>query len=424
MLIRARSLGAVQAAVERLPLWHRIALALLALASLNLLGAFVTILVEPPGPTRFVAGCSTLVLLSVWIWHSWATRRSQGRFVPLEAALLGIYLLTGPSNGFDLSVMYPLLIVRSYQDRSTRGAAVRAPLYAVAFALANIVLGRTGTSELMFLLIHAVGLMIIAAIFRRVSQWVESDERTAQLQGESIRALERNAELKDAFLTAVSHELRTPLTMVRGGSELLKLRQTEMDDDQRGLILDRIAANADRLEQLLADLLDIDRLTRGVIQPERRLVDLPSVVAAAVESAELGGSVRVTSSEPFALRLDVGMTQRIVENLVVNAWKYSPPGAPVDVTVTETETHGLLIVADRGAGVPDADKDQIFQPFHRLDHTDPQPGIGLGLALVRRFARLQGGDVSVADREGGGSVFTVTFPKRHTATIDGEPRAS
>lgn len=414
--MNVRWLLAIQTGVERLPLWHRIALALLALASLNVVGGFVMLLVERPGIVRVVAGCFALALLSVGIWYAWATRRTDGRFVAVEAALLAMYLVTGPPNGFDLSVMYPLLIVRSYQDRSTRGGALRAPLYALALAAANVVLGRTSTRELMFLAIHAVGLMILAAIFRRVSIWVESDERTAQLQSESIRALEKNAELKNAFLTAVSHELRTPLTMVKGGTQLLRVRHSELDDNQRQILLERVAANADRLDQLLGDLLDIDRLTRGVILPEWRHVDLTSVVSMAIERTEMAAAVRFTSPRPVAVSVDVAMTERIVENLVANAFKYSPPGTAVDVTVTETATDALLIVEDRGTGVPDADKELIFQPFHRLDHTDPQPGVGVGLSLVQRFAELQGGHVHVGNREGGGSAFTVTIPKQATSS--------
>lgn len=214
-------------------------------------------------------------------------------------------------------------------------------------------------------------------------------------------------EMKTAFLSAVSHELRTPLAVVMGTATTLRHRRAQLRPDQTELLTERLEAHANRLDKLLTDLLDIDRLARGVVEPRRREVDVSLMASRLVDALEV-------STHPVKLYgtgvrgfVDGPQLERIIENLVRNAVKYTPAGTPIEISLQRLPEGVRVLVEDRGPGVPDAAKNSILEPFVRLDADHPSPGTGIGLSLVRRFAQLHGGDIEVSDRPGGGATFSV-----------------
>ena len=257
----------------------------------------------------------------------------------------------------------------------------------------------------------APGLHVLTA--RDVTDRVRAEQRlrtALRAEQQVAEELRRLADLKNGFLQAVSHELRTPLTAVLGFSVLLRERR-ELLADRGDELLERLEANARRLDRMLADLLDVDRLTRGIIEPHRTTTNLVALVRRTVD--DLGPSrdrVRVHGAGVVG-QLDPARVERIVENLVANAIKHSDGESPVDVSCRRTPDGCEVAVADRGPGIPDDLKQAVFEPFRQGDTPASRVGgAGIGLTVVATFAALHGGTVRVEDRPGGGAVFVVTLP--------------
>ena len=216
--------------------------------------------------------------------------------------------------------------------------------------------------------------------------------------------------MKDAFLTALSHELRTPLTAVIGMGQTLTRQFDRLDDDQRREMLSHITNNAEKLERLLTDLLDLDRLARGVLEPRREPTDLGELVQRVLAEIPTGERTVRVEADGVSARVDGPKVERIVENLIVNALRHTEAPAPVWVRAQRSAGGVVLTVEDAGGGVPDELKDAIFEPFSQGPVPRHHPGTGVGLALVQQFARLHDGRAWVEDRDGGGACFRVYLP--------------
>ncbi|MFL5796650.1 MAG: PAS domain S-box protein [Actinomycetota bacterium] len=229
--------------------------------------------------------------------------------------------------------------------------------------------------------------------------------------------------MKNAFVSAVSHDLRTPLTTVLGSALTLeRLRPTLSVDDQDHLIR-AISSNAQRLQRMLTDLLDLDRLTRGALEPVRSPTDLPALVRRVVEdSGILEDHVVHLDVDPMVLQLDSPKVERIVDNLLMNARRHTLPGTDVWVAAHPVEEGVLLLVEDAGPGVPAESRGVIFEPFHQVGQPDPNSsGVGIGLSLVTKFAELHGGRAWVEHRQGGGASFRVFLPTADRSEAPAQP---
>jgi PAS domain S-box-containing protein len=226
---------------------------------------------------------------------------------------------------------------------------------------------------------------------------------------EHLRAVD---EMKTTFLQAVSHDLRTPLTTVLGIALTLERRAGGLPADDIADLLQRLSASARKLDGLLADLLDLDRLARGTLSPRRQLIDIGALTRRVVEEVGVAAEHPVVVDAPaLQVAVDAPKVERIVENLVVNAARHTAAGTTIWVGVQPYDGGVLLVVEDEGPGVPAELGEQIFQPFHKgRNVADHAPGSGIGLALVARFASLHGGRAWVQDRPGGGASFRVFLP--------------
>ena len=230
---------------------------------------------------------------------------------------------------------------------------------------------------------------------------------------------DRLDDLKDNLLTAVSHELRTPLTAIVGFSSTLERFGVQMSEDEVVDVYARLSNNARKLQRLVIDLLDLDRLARGLVEPKRERTDLAELVTEVARESEqiTGRHIRVAADDVVAA-VDGPKVERIVENLCINAARHTPEGTPVWVRVRALDDGCLIIVDDAGPGVPDELKERIFEPFKQGPTISPQsPGVGIGLSLVARFAALHGGRAWVEDRPGGGASFRV-FLKDPRSMVD------
>jgi two-component system OmpR family sensor kinase len=223
------------------------------------------------------------------------------------------------------------------------------------------------------------------------------------------------------FLADASHELRTPLTSIRGYAEIFERGARDRPEDL-ATSMRHIHAEANRMSVLVDDLLLLARLDR-----ERPLaheqVELTGVVAAAVDAARVKAPDRVVTFAPAApvvVTGDASRLRQVVDNLMANAINHTPEATPIAVDVTTDGTTALLTVADRGPGIDPADRDHIFEPFHRADPSRARAtgGVGLGLAIVSAIATAHGGTVGVDSEPGAGATFWVRLP---LAPIDVPP---
>jgi signal transduction histidine kinase len=229
-----------------------------------------------------------------------------------------------------------------------------------------------------------------------------------------VDVTERNRldEMKDNLLTAVSHELRTPLSAVVGFASTLENHNDDMSEAELDDIYARLGSNARKLQRLVVDLLDLDRTSRGFVEPRLQKTDLGKLVTeVALEAEQITGRAVSVDSEPTILSVDAPKVERIVENLIINAARHTPKDSSIWVSVRAHDGGGLIAVDDEGPGVPDDMKEAIFEPFLQVAaERQPSPGVGIGLSLVARFAELHGGHAWVEDRNGGGSSFRVSLP--------------
>jgi PAS domain S-box-containing protein len=240
-------------------------------------------------------------------------------------------------------------------------------------------------------------------------------ERERQAASE-LRALD---EMKNTFLDAVSHELRTPLATVIGIALTLQRAGPSLTEEDTIDLVDRLVANAGKLDRLLADLLDLDRLTKGIVAPQRSPTDLAALVSrVAQEWRQRSGRQVEVVVEPVVAWVDSAKIERVVENLLANAARHTTPDTPVWVKVARRSEGVLLAVEDAGGGVPQELRAILFEPFRQGPGAAAHaPGVGIGLSLVARFAELHGGRAWVQDRPGGGASFQVLLPDPPTPQL-------
>ena len=219
-------------------------------------------------------------------------------------------------------------------------------------------------------------------------------ERALAVEREATRRLRSLDEMKNTFLAAVSHDLRTPLAAILGLAITLERGDVKLDEADARDLAGRIASNARRLERLVSNLLDMDRLERGIVTPTLEDADIGALVGRVVEESELLASDRLVTDLPSIVRsVDVAKAERIVENLLANAARHAPPSATVWVRVLEEPGGVVIAVEDDGPGVPDEIRDAVFEPFTQgpMRHAIPRSGGGADpRAAVRRTAERTG----------------------------------
>lgn len=249
---------------------------------------------------------------------------------------------------------------------------------------------------------------------RRSAQELEQALAVEQKAGAKLRELD---EIKNQFLAGVSHDLRTPTSAILGLALTLDQGTADLDEEQRRDFIHRIATNARRLQGLVTDLLDVYRLDQGVLAAVRSEVDLGALVAGLVDQADyLDGHPCEVDVQSIRISVDPGKVSRIVENLLVNASKHTPDGTPIRVRVSRQDDGALITVEDSGPGIPEDEKDTVFEEFAvgATSRNEGSPGLGVGLSLVSRLAELHGGRVWLEDREGGGASFKVYLPAENS----------
>jgi signal transduction histidine kinase/GAF domain-containing protein len=276
--------------------------------------------------------------------------------------------------------------------------------------LIHVIRGRGGAPTILR------GLMVDITERKSAERALRASERkysdAFKREREAAQRLRMLDEMKNTFLEAVSHDLRTPLTSILGSALTLERTKLDLPAGDALDMVGRIAANARKLERLLSDLLDLDRLQRGIVSPNRRATDLEDFVLRVVSEMDTKGRRIELDIQAGSVQIDQAKTERIVENLLSNSLRHTPKDAKIWVRALLQDDGVLFIVEDDGPGVPAELQEAIFEPFRQAPGSSSvhAPGVGIGLSLVRRFAELHGGNAWAEEREGGGASFHVFLP--------------
>ena len=215
---------------------------------------------------------------------------------------------------------------------------------------------------------------------------------------------------KNALLLAASHEFNTPIAAVAGLADLL-VRHPDLPDGQIRTMAEGLASTGAELRAILTNLLDTERVMGGYVEARRRRFDLAELVAERARGLKGKDQAVALPSAKTVVELDPELTARIVDNLISNALRHTPAGTAVEVELSRRDGSVVLAVDDAGPGIPDAEKEAVFEPFQRRADSSVG-GLGLGLFVVRKFAEIQGGQAWVEDAPAGGAAFRVVLPDR------------
>ncbi len=250
---------------------------------------------------------------------------------------------------------------------------------------------------------------VLGAFATHLAAALERQELTARAA--DVQRLEEGNRVRTALLAAVSHDLRTPLAGVKAAVSSLRSPDVRWSPEDEQELLATIEESADRLHTIVANLLDLSRLQSDAVRPVVSEVGLDDVVSRSVAAMPHADPVELRFAPDLPPVLaDAGLLDRVVANLVDNAMRHSPAGRPVTVATSSTGDRVQVRVVDRGHGVPDAEKEQMFAAFQRLGDTRGREGLGLGLAVARGLTEALGGRLLAEDTPGGGLTMVVDLP--------------
>jgi len=244
--------------------------------------------------------------------------------------------------------------------------------------------------------------------------------------GEEAKAAWERVEtefLRNTLLSGVSHDLRTPLTAITGAASTLIETGNQLPPGVKQELLDSIYSEAERMERLIAKLLDMTRLESGGLALRKEWQPLQEVVGSALHHLDrrLTGRVvrtRLPADLPL-VRIDAVAIEQVLVNLLENAVDHTPASAPIEISATAADGEVVVEVADGGPGLPPGSEKRVFEKFYRAA-PDGRRGIGLGLAIGRGIVEAHGGTIAAANRAGGGAEFRFTLPRTDTPPpVDG-----
>jgi len=355
---------------------------------------------------------------------------TPGSYITLKTEKIPYSLIitgTGFENGSRLligvSTENRQFLIKMYQRNYLLAMAV----IIAAGVILGLIISKNLLSPITRLNKEIDRIIITGELSRRIESSGTGDQMD-ELIYKYNRLLERVEELISGMrdtLDAVAHDLRTPLTRIRGHAELALV---EKDSNSCENTLAMIVEQTDQASSLLSAIMDIAEAEQDMLNLDKKECDLTALANDIVDmysfiAEEKNIKINFFSSGPVIIQGDPVRIRQIMGNLVDNAVKYSPENSEIDVecgidnTVNKKTPSAWFSVTDNGPGVPESEQERIFEKLYRGDRSRGSRGLGLGLSIVRAFARAHGGDVSVKNIEGKGARFTVFFPVKNNYPV-------
>jgi two-component system sensor histidine kinase KdpD len=239
------------------------------------------------------------------------------------------------------------------------------------------------------------------------------DRLRLDAEGQEVRLIAESEKLSKALLNSISHELRTPISAITAAaSALTELKGNEPPALQKDLA-GEIQQSAARLNRLVGNLLDMTRLESGAVKPRMEWCDVADLINVSLRHNErelASHPIKLSLPKPLPLvRMDFVLIEQVINNLLLNAAAYTPPGTPVEVKAWADADAMIISVADRGPGLPPESLPHVFDKFYRVPGA-PAGGTGLGLSIVKGLVEAHGGRVEAQNRPGGGAEFLIFLP--------------
>ncbi len=342
--------------------------------------------------------------------------RSTAFVVVATVLLVGVIFAADVASGRKLSpsLFYVVPVTLATLRLGRRAGLLTSVLAAASWTASDIASGSYTAHHLAAwwnMSVRSGMFLIIVALLATIRESLQDERDAADEAIDAAHELRELNDVKDTLLHAVSHDLRGPIAAIVGSAQSLDRRdQLGLERADVDALVDGVLQSGRKLDRMVGDLLDLERLDRGLVEPDRTPTELGALLSRVVDEAMYADRhpIHVEVLEPIEMDVDAGKIERVVENLLVNAVKYTPDGTPIRVRVERVEGGSLLSVEDEGPGVADEIKAAIFEPFRQ--GAGARSGAGIGLSLVARFAELHRGRAWVEDRARGGAAFRVFLP--------------
>ncbi len=236
--------------------------------------------------------------------------------------------------------------------------------------------------------------------------------RRAELKARDKEEKEKTIKLYNTLLNSLSHELRTPVSTIIGAVDTLKENNRNLSESNKEDLLNEIQTAGMRLNRQVENLLNMSRLQSGMLKPKLDWCDINEVVYSVLEKLSItkNKSILFTGNDRLPiLKLDAGLLEQILFNIIHNAIQYTPEHSTVSIDVSYDSNLCKIIIADNGHGFPIKELDYVFDKFYRLPNTRTG-GIGLGLSIAKGFVEAMNGKITLQNRSEGGAVFTIEIP--------------
>lgn len=283
-------------------------------------------------------------------------------------------------------------------------AALSAFIWDFFFIPPHFTFHVASTEDAILLIMYFIIAMVNAVLTYRIRKV----EKLARLRQERAKAVK----LYNTLLNSLSHELRTPIATIIGATDNLQEDNKNLTEENKKQLVAEIAKASVRLNQQVENLLNISRIESGFLQPRKDWCDVEELIHAVIKRVEEDGvtqQIKIAIQSPLPLiKLDKGMLEQVLLNLLSNASRHTPQDAVI--MVRSSCNHFLLIsIEDNGKGFPEEEIPFVFNKFYRLKQTTIS-GTGLGLSIVKGFTEAMGGTVELQNKPEGGARFTVKLP--------------
>ena len=251
--------------------------------------------------------------------------------------------------------------------------------------------------------------LIIALVSSVLTYKIREAENKARDKEEK----EKTIQLYDALLNSLSHELRTPIATIIGAIDTLKESKSKLSEQNQTVLLEEIDKASIRLNRQVENLLNMSRLETGTLKTKQDWCDLNELIYSLIEKIAViknEHTIDFIPDEKLPLfKLDTGLMEEIIQNLILNAIQYTPNGSIIKIVATHQSENCIISISDTGNGFPDSEIEFAFDKFYRLPNTKTG-GSGLGLSIVKGFVEAHNGAITLKNNPNSGACFTITIP--------------